>query len=31
MKYEVESDYISDDNQIATIELSIQPLEVFQL
>ena len=31
MKYQVESDYISEDGQTATIELSLQPKEVFQL
>ena len=30
MKYEVESDYISDDGRTATIELKLQPLEVYQ-
>ena len=30
MKYEVESDYISDDGTTATIELKLQPLEVYQ-
>ena len=30
MKYEVKSDYISDDGKFATIELWLQPLEVYQ-
>ena len=31
MKYEVESDYISDDGTTATIELKLKPLDVYQL
>ena len=31
MKYEVESDYISEDGQTATIELTLKPKDVFQL
>ena len=30
MKYEVKSDYISDDGKFATIELGLQPLETYQ-
>ena len=30
MKYEVESDYISDDGKFATIELGLQPLDAYQ-
>ena len=30
MKYEVKSDYISDDGKTATIELWLQPLEAIQ-
>ena len=30
MKYEVKSDYISDDSKTATIELGLQPLETYQ-
>jgi hypothetical protein len=30
MKYEVKSDYISDDGKTATIELGLQPLEDYQ-